>query len=119
MVYKKILRGVIAAGFPLKITHAYAELSEQKHVDEMILTGRRATAFLGCFTAINQLVKLCRGDGTRFFFLAALSVFVGELLTNSGALKYHFILTFFDVFPAAVSLSRDDIIINYLQVFLV
>ena len=78
----------------MKITPAYAELSEQKHVDEMILTGRRATALLGCNTAINQLVKFCRGDGTRFLLLAALSAFVGELLTNSEVLKYHFILTF-------------------------
>lgn len=78
----------------MKITPAYAELSEQKHVDEMILTGRCATAFLGCCTDINQVVKWCQGDGRRFFFLAALSAFVGELLTNSEVLKYHFILTF-------------------------
>lgn len=78
----------------MKITPAYADLSEQKHVDEVIVTGRLAAAFLGCYTAINQVVKFCHGDGTRFFFLAALSAVVGELLTNSGVLKYHFILTF-------------------------
>ncbi len=63
----KRLRGVIAAGFTLKITPAYAEFSEQKHLDETILTARRATAFLGCCTAINQQVKFCSGDGARFF----------------------------------------------------
>lgn len=86
--------GVIAAGFTLKITPAYAEMSELKHVDVMILTGRGVTAFLGCYAVIIQLVKFCCGDGTRLFFLAALSAFVGECLTNPGVLKYHFILTF-------------------------
>lgn len=83
----------------MKITPAYDESSEEKHVDEMILTGGDALRlYLGCYTAINQLLKVCRRDGARFYFfpplLAALSAFVGELLTNSEVLNHHFILTF-------------------------
>lgn len=119
--FVKRLRGVIVSKFTLKIIPAYAELSAQTHVDETILTGCRATAFLSCCTAINQRVIFCRGDGTRLFFfllLEDLSAFVGKLLTYSGVLQEHFMLTFLDTLVASCCegfLSRDNTI-HYLQI---